>query len=197
MRDPIFKYVFKDFESLPEVMRNHYILRPYSHDVVTIAGKMDIEATGVMKYIAPIFKIFAILAPIGSDVPVTVYLRSDIDSNKFHFDRQFHYPNHVCYFRSYMQPIKDNVVMETMFMGVSWCATYEVAGNKIFLRDYGFAWKLFGRAIPLPLNFLFGKVSMEKEAISPDTFRLYMQMKHPWFGKYIYMGEFKITDIKQ
>lgn len=197
--EPIFKSVFgKNWDSLPEVMRKHYILRPCSNDVVTIEGKMDITATGTMQYFAPIFKLFKILAPVGKNIPVTVYLRSDKDSSKFHFDRQFHYPDNQTYvFRSYMLPMKDNIVVETMFMGVGWRTAYETEGNKVYLRDRGFVWKIFGKIIPLPMSLLFGKVSMEKEALSDDTFNLYMEMAHPLFGKYIYAGNFKITDIKQ
>ena len=192
--EPIFKSVFGEkWDTLPPVMRQHYRNHPFSNDVVTVQGKMTIQSSGVLKFFLPLFKFFKVLAPHeGENIPVTVYLRSDPHSYAFHFDRTFYFPDKKPYhFRSYMLPIKNNIVVEFVFAGIGWCTAFISTGNKVILEYKGFVWKIFGLLIPLPLAFLFGKVHLEKEALSDNTFRLHMEMNH-WIGNYIYAGEFKI-----
>lgn len=194
-QQPIFKPVFGgDWEKLPIVMHKHYANRPYSYDVVTVSGKMNIDYSGLFNLLIPLFKLFKILVPYkGKDIPVTVNFRSNPNSSAFHFDRTFHIPGKKpYYFRSYMLPIKDNVVFEFMFLGIGWRIKYNYDGNKVTLKHDGYVWKLFGFHIPLPFNFILGKIHTEKEALSEDSFRLDMQITHPVFGKYIYEGKFKI-----
>lgn len=196
---PIFKPVFgNDWEKLPIVFKKHYMNRPYSHDVVTVEGKMNITSSGLMKYISPLFKLIKVLMPYqGKEIPAIVYLRSDSVSNAYHFDRTFYAPNKPPYsFKSFMLPIKDNIVVEFMFWGIGWRCAYLLKDNQVLLEHRGYVWKMFGFLIPLPISLLLGRVEMLKEAISDDTFRLDMVMIHPLIGKYIYSGELTITDIK-
>lgn len=192
---PIFKPVFgEDWERLPTVMHKHYANRAYTNDIVTVSGKMNIDYSGLFNVLMPLFKLFKVLVPYKEkNIPVTVNFRSNPNSSAFHFDRTFYIPDKKpYYFRSYMLPIKDNIVVEFMFLGIGWQTKYDYDGNKVILKHHGYVWKLFGWLIPLPFNFIFGRVHMEKEALSENSFRLNMQITHPIFGKYIYAGEFKI-----
>lgn len=197
---PIFKSVFGEkWEHLPPVMRKHYINRPYSKDVVTVEGKMDIDCSGIMTLLFPFFKLFKLLVPYkGKGIPVTVYFRSHPNSSAFYFDRTFYIPDKKPYhFRSYMLPIRDNIVVEVMRFGIGWRTIYSYDGKKIFLKHHGYVWKIFGFLIPLPLNFILGKVHTEKEATSENSFHMKMEITHPLFGKYTYGGQFTIINSQQ
>lgn len=196
--EPIFKSVFGDhWSDLPTVMKNHYLPRPHSHDAVTVKGQMDITATGIYKWFAPIFKILHILAPAEKNIPVMINLHSDSNSNGLHFDRTFYLANKKPYlFNSCMIPIKDNTVVEFIFMGIGWRTKFFYADNKVTLRHDGYVTRLFGKLIPLPITWLMGSVNLEKTALSEDEFSLHMRMSH-FLGEYTYQGMFRIVGTYQ
>ncbi len=197
--EPIFKQVFADhWATLPVVMQKHYLHHPYSKMVVTVKGQLDIKATGLFKILLPVCKLFHILVPYtGLDIPVTVYLRSQENSPALYFDRTFYVPEkNPCRFQSSMLPIKDNIVVEFIFMGIGWRTAYAVDGNKVMLKHSGYVMRLFGKLIPLPITFLLGQINVEKEALSDDEFSMRMTMSHMLFGEYSYSGKLKIVDVK-
>jgi Domain of unknown function (DUF4166) len=195
---PIFKYVFGEkWENLPLVMRNFYANRPDCKEVVMVEGKMDIGCSRMMRLLFPIFKFFKVLVPYqGKNIPVTINLCSNLNSSVLHFNRTFKFSDKkLYYFNSYMLPIKKNVVVEFVFLGLGWRTVYICKGNKVILKHNGYVWKLFGLLIPLPLSLLLGKIDIEKEAISDNLFHLKMKIAHLLFGEYWYSGEFKIIDL--
>ncbi len=191
---PIFQSVFgADWDKLPIVLRAHYANRPYSNDVVSVTGKMRIEATGVFRLLMPVFKIFKILVPYcGEDIPVRVDYRSDMQSRKFSYYRVFDIGGKSYQFQSYMLPQENNVVIEIMRFGLGWRMKYVYSDGKINMQFVGYIWKCFGVLVPLPFALLMGKVYLEEEAVTEDIFRMNMVMTHSLFGKYIYAGEFKL-----
>lgn len=196
---PIFKSVFaKQWESLPAVMHKHYANRGYTSDRVTVDGKVKIEISFFAKLISPFMRLTGALAPYaGNDVPVTVHFDSEKNSNVFCFNRIFNYPNRPPYhFRSRMIPAGGNEVIEYMPVAICWHAAYSFDGQKIVMTHLGYKIKAFGRMFSLPLELILGKGYAEEQAISNDSFRMYMDIRHPLFGKvYAYSGEFKITEV--
>ena len=196
---PIFMSVFgKQWKSLPAVMHKHYANRGYSSDRVTVDGKMKIEVSLFAKVISPFMRLTGALAPYaGENVPVTVHFDSEQNSNAFCFNRIFHYPNKPPYhFRSRMIPAGGNEVIEYMPAGIGWHAAYSFDGQKIVMKHLGYKIKAFGRMLSLPLEMVLGRGYAEEEAMSDDSFRMYMDIRHPLFGKvYAYSGEFKITEV--
>ena len=77
-KQPIFKSIFgSSWNKLPIVMQKHYANRPYSNDVVTVKGKMDIEFNWFGKLCAPLFRIFGTLIPYqGKNIETTVHYKS-------------------------------------------------------------------------------------------------------------------------
>lgn len=195
MKEPIFKPVFgNNWEVLPLVFRKHYANRPYSNDVVTAKGKMNIKYSFLAKLMLPLFKLLKTLVPYqGENIPTTVYFRSDMDSARFHYDRQFDFPGKPAYyFRSYMVQIKDNIVVEFMRFGIGWRTRFTSEGNKVILNHAGYVWRLFGFIIPLPISLIIGTGYAEEEALSETEFKMKMEITHPLFGKvFEYSGEFK------
>lgn len=196
---PIFKSVFgNQWDSLPAVMHKHYANRMYSSDRTTVDGLMKVEALLFTKFLSLLMRLTGALAPYaGEDIPVTVHFDSQQDSNAFCFNRIFHYLNKQPYhFRSRMYPIGGNEIIEYMPTGIGWHAAYSFDGQKVLIKHLGYKVKVFGRTFTLPIEFLLGRGYAEEEATSDNSFRMYMDIRHPLFGKvYSYSGEFKITEV--
>jgi len=196
---PIFKSVFgHQWQSLPSVMHKHYANRPYSNDVVTVEGKMQVEVSRFARLLSPLLRLAGALVPYaGKDIPVTVRFCSESDSNVFCFDRIFYFHGRAPYhFRSRMVPVKGGEVIEFMRIGIGWKARYRYDGRKVILEHRGYVVKFLGILLRLPLELLMGSGYAEEEAMSDDRFRMYMDIRHFLFGKvYAYMGVFTVTGM--
>lgn len=179
-------------------MHKHYANRPHSKDVVTVEGVMKVEVPIFAKLLTPLFRLAGALVPYaGENVPVTVHFRSEPDSAAYCFDRIFHFPGKQPYhFRSRMVPVGGNEVVEFMPIGIGWNASYHYDGHKVLIEHRGYKAKLFGKLVRLPLELLMGRGYAEEEAIGDDRFRMYMDIRHPLFGKvYAYSGEFIVKEV--
>jgi len=197
-KEPIFKSVFADkWNSLPIVMKKHYANRPYSNDVVSVEGKMDISYSKLVKLFTPLLRITGILVPYkGKDVPVHVHFGSNPKTNEFRFDRIFYFPDKEPYhFRSSMLQIgrNHNDIVEVMNFGIGWKTAYKFEDNKVILEHKGYILKISSKYIRLPVTFLIGKGSAIEEAVSDNVFKMSMELRHPILGKlFEYKGTFRI-----
>ncbi len=193
---PIFQSVFgAQWPSLPPVMHRHYSNRPYCDDVVITVGKMDVEFGWLVRLLSPFLRIFGALVPHqGNDIPVTVYFKSEPDSAAFCLERIFNFENIKPYiFLSKMVQTKDDVIIEFMKFGIGWKHRCYYNGKKVILEHRGYVWKILGTIIPIPLTLFLGKTYAEETAINNNSFRMKMNIVHPWFGKiYEYRGVFEI-----
>jgi hypothetical protein len=196
--EPFYLSVFgAQWENLPPALRKRYANKPYSNDVITVTGKLNINYSRLMTVILPLLKLCGALVPYKSnDVPVTVSFCSQPDSATLHFDRTFYFPGKEPYaFHSSIEQIKTNDVVEFMRFGFAWRALYSFDGSKIVMQHHGYVWKLFGKYISLPLSLLMGKCYAEEEALSENSFRMLMRLTHPLFGNmFEYAGEFTLVE---
>lgn len=193
---PIFREIFGDsWEQLPVVMQKHYAVRPNSGDVVTVKGHLDIKISPLVSVMARLTGM--LLAYSGDDVPVTVVFRSGEGSSAFHFERTFHFPDRGdVMFRSSMEHVKDNILVEFMRFGIGWKLAYEWDGQKVILAHRGYVWRIFGGMIPVPLELIIGRGHAEEMPLSDDSFSMWTHSKHPLFGDtFGYAGEFKVTEV--
>ena len=194
---PIFQSIFNaDWQNLPPVMHKHYANRPYSDDVVTVSGKMDVEFGWLVRLMSPLLRVFGALVPYqGNNIPVTVHFRSRHDSNLYCLDRTFNFPNKEPYvFFSKLTPINIDIVVELMKYGIGWKHRFYWNGEKVILEHRGYVWKLSGMTVPVPLGLILGKGYAEEEAIDDNNFRMKMNITHSVFGKmYEYRGFFAIV----
>lgn len=197
-QDPIFKSVFAaQWETLPAVMHKHYANRPFSHDVGTVEGKMDVEFGWLVKLLSPMLRLVGALVPYqGKDIPVTVSFRSEPDSNRFCLDRTFHLPHKSPYvFFSRLVPIEKDIIVEWMKYGIGWKHRFYYQDEKVILEHVGYVWNLLGKMLPIPLGLLLGRGYAEEQALDENRFRMKMNIIHPLFGKmYEYRGVFKVID---
>jgi predicted DCC family thiol-disulfide oxidoreductase YuxK len=194
---PIFKSIFgKAWDELPPVMRKHYANRPYTEDLVTVEGNLDVMCGGPIRILRSLFLLLRLIPPYNeNNVPVTVNFESVKDTREFQFNRTFHFTNSKPYrFRSRLIQVEGNEVIEIMRFGVGWRMNYLWQDGKVILKHRGYAMKLFGRFIPLPLTAILGEGYAEEVAVDDETFNMFVEIRHPWWGKiYGYKGQFKIT----
>jgi len=197
-KEPIFKSVFADkWDSLPAVMKKHYANLPYSNDVTSIEGKMDISYSKLVQLFSPLLRMTGILVPYkGTDIPVNVHFGSNPETKEFRFDRIFYFPNRKPYhFRSSMIQIgkNHNDIVEVMNFGLTWKTAYKFEDDRVILEHKGYMLKIFDKYINLPITFLLGKGSAVEEAISDDCFKMRMELNHPILGiLFEYKGTFRI-----
>lgn len=199
-RSPIFQSIFgEQWQNLPPVMQKHYANRPYSSDVVTVESNMKVEISPFMRLFSPLLRMTGALVPYaGDNIPVTVHFRSSLNNDTYGFDRIFHFPGKPPYrFLSHMNPVGNGEVIEFMRIGIGWRAKYSYDGRKVLMQHRGYAIKLFGKPVRLPLEWILGSGYAEEEALSDTRFRMYMDIHHRLMGKmYGYSGEFTVTEIK-
>ena len=199
MTAPIFADVFADqWDNLPPVMKAHYANRPFSHDRVTVEGRLDVHIHPLMKPFAPLMAALGLLAPwAGEDVPCTVQFLSQADGNAFIFNRQFRFPGRKSYpFRSELVAKGPHDVVEYMRCGIGWRCGYSFDGGRVVLAHKGYVVRLFGRDVPLPgAGLIVGRGEAFEEATSDASFSMFMALNHPLFGRlYSYGGTFTVTE---
>lgn len=197
MSDPVFKSIFgAAWDGMPRVFRRHYANRPYSDDIATVEGVMDISCAGPVKWLAPLFALARTIPPYEEKgVKVTVHFRSHPRTGFFYFERIFHFKGRKPYrFRSTMIPVGGNEIVEATGPGAGWRCAFGSAGDRIIMRHKGFAAHVMGRTFPVPLAWLLGEGHAEEIAVDDDTFDMFMHLTHPRFGKiYEYKGRFRMV----
>lgn len=194
--EPTFKAIFgKDWDALPLVMKKHYANRPFTSDKTHVEGQLNVICKPPLIWLAPLLRLLGQVPPFNeNNVPVSVHFQSDENSKAFHFNRIFRFKNHPPYsFRSRMEQVKGNEVIEVMRFGIGWRMKYDWDGEKVILSHRGYSWSIFGKLIPVPLTFLLGEGYAEEVAIDNDNFEMITHITHPLWGKiYQYNGRFKI-----
>lgn len=194
---PLFADVFgKDWQTLSPVMQKRFSNRAYSNDRVLINGTMTIRSARWMRFIKPLLKLSgALIQQDGENIPVVVKFRSEPNSAKYFFDREFNF-NQPVRFNSYMMNIKNNSMVEFMRFNVGWRAKFSVKNGCVMMSHDGYVLRIFNMLIPIPISLFLGKCNAVECPISDDTFSMEMSLNHFLFGKiYEYKGTFKIIEI--
>lgn len=198
--EPTFKSVFGEaWDDLPPVMHKHYANHPYTDDITTVEGILDVMCAGPIKLFAPLFWLMGGVPPHNEkNVPVTVHFESNKESKEFRFNRVFHFKQRGAYsFQSRMIQTTGNEIIEIMRFGLGWRMNYCWEDNCVKLKHKGYVLTLFGHFIPVPLTFLLGAGNAEETAVDDNSFDMHVEITHPWWGKiYEYKGRFNIKENK-
>ncbi len=196
--EPTFKAIFGDaWQHMPAVMHKHYANRPYSAESYRVEGKLTVFAHPILRCFAPILRLLGgVPAYNAEDVSVTVDFNSDPKSNAFHFYRIFEFRGQRPYiFHSKMVPVKNNELVEVMKFRLGWRVAFNWVDGKVILNHRGYCLCVFGKFIPLPINWLIGIAYAEEEPINETMFKMSVEIKHPLFGSvYGYHGEFAVAE---
>lgn len=196
---PLFaKVLGDDWQKLSPFMKKRFGNRPYTDDMVVVNGVMTIKRSRWMRLMKPLLTMSgALIQEDGENIPVIVKFRSERNSSKYWFDREFKLSKPI-HFKSYMMNIKDNIMVEFMRFNMGWRAKFSVDGDRVLMSHHGYVFRFFNVLIPMPMGLLLGKCNVVERQISDDTFSMDAALNHFLFGKiYEYKGIFKITEEKK
>ena len=149
-----------------------------------------------MRFLKPFLKLTgALVQEDGENIPVIVTYKSQPNTSKYWFEREFIFDKPVR-FNSYMMNIKDNIVVEFMRFNMGWRAKLSVVDDSVVMAHYGFVFRFFSILIPIPISLFLGRCDVVERPISDDTFSMEMSLTHFLLGEiYQYKGVFKIIKI--
>ena len=185
-----------DWDSLGSIIRHHYFLNPESNDYVCVSGEMlEIHHSVAAKLLIPFGLLFGAVVPYkGKDIPVDVHYTSNPNNSNLYWDRVFKFRRGDFHFKSYMEPVKENEVIEFVRFGVGIRLKVTVEGGALIFRDVGYIWRVIGFDIPIPGQWLMGKVYVEERPIDDEFFSMKMTLKHPLLGVlFTYSGRFELN----
>jgi len=195
---PIFAPIFgADWPHLPPVFHKHYANRPYTHDVVTVNGHLDVYCARPLRLMGWALRLTGGFPPYTeSQVPVTVHFRSDPHTKRYHFERIFNFKGRRPYhFHSYMEQTQASEVVEITRNRLGWHAQYGWNNGNVVLQHKAFVLRVLGYTIRLPLEILLGQVIATETATSDSAFDMSMEIRHPRWGLvYSYKGHFEVQD---
>jgi len=195
--EPIFQSVFgESWARIAPVIRKRYANRPYTDDKIVVEGALDITCAGSIRFLAPLFWVLRTVPPINEKrVPVSVEFDSDRYNKELHFNRVFQFRHRRPYIlKSRMSQVKANEIVEVLNFGICWLGRCSWQEGRVVMEHKGYALKLLGHSVPLPITCVLGRVESEEIPVGTDTFHTRVTIKHPWFGVvYEYKGLFKIT----
>lgn len=193
---PIFQDVFGDsWADLPPVMKDHYAVRAGTADRVRVDGHLDVRISWPVSIMARLTGM--LLAYSGDNVPVSVVFTSGAGTKGLQFDRTFGFPDRGdVKFRSRMEHIGGNELVEYIGFGVGWKMAYSWEGDRVILAHRGYVLRIFGVMVPVPLALIMGRGRAEEVPISDTEFSMWTHSRHPLFGDmFAYSGKFKVTEV--
>jgi hypothetical protein len=197
MNKSIFQIVLKEnWDNLGDVIKRHYFLKPFSNDHICVSGTMsEIYHSPLAKLFIPFGVLFGAVVPYkGRNIPIDVNYNSSTNNTNLYWDRVFKFSdNHHFHFKSHMEHVQDNEVIEFVRFGVGMRLKVTAEDGAIVFRDNGYIWRLFNIDIPIPVGLIFGSAYVEERPIDNNNFSMKMIMKHPLFGiMFRYNGQFKL-----
>lgn len=193
----VFKIVLQDdWSHLGKIIQQHYFLKPKSNDYICVTGEMqEVSHSLLAKLLIPIGLVFGALVPYkGSNVPIDVHYNSKPEDSNIYWDRVFKFSRGDFHFRSYMEPVKRNEVIEFVRFGVGTRLAVTVEEGALIFRDIGYVWRIFGFDLPIPGRWLMGRVYVEERPVDEHNFSMKMTLIHPLFGLlFKYRGHFKLA----
>lgn len=184
-----------DWNNLGEIIQKHYSLRPKSNDYICVSGEMiEIKHSLVAKLLIPFGMIFGAIVPFqGRNIPIDVHYNSSPNNSNIYWDRDFKFKRGSFHFKSYMEPVKQNEVIEFVRFGMGIRLSVTVEDKALIFRDIDYIWRIFGRDLSIPGKWLMGKVYVEERPIDEHSFSMEMTLTHPVVGTmFKYSGEFEI-----
>ena len=194
---PVFHLVLgDDWDDLGSVIRDHYFLKPKSKNYICVSGEMsEIQHSWAAKLLIPVGLLFGAIVPYkGKCIPVDVHYNSNPNNSNIYWDRIFKFKRGNFHFKSHMELVKKNEVIEFVRFGMGIRLNVTVEKGALIFRSIGYIWRFLGFDIPIPGKWLMGKVYVEERPINDTNFSMKMTLQHPFLGElFTYKGQFKLN----
>ena len=190
------------WESLGEVVRRHYDLSPGSASNMLIEGEMrEVYHSNIAKLFLLPGRLFGALVPYrGRHIPTQVRNWTASDNHKAMFwHRTLYFPNHApVIFRSRMEHIKDDEIIEFVRFGMGIRMRLSVKHEALVYESLGYVWQLGAFSLPIPGWANLGDAVIVERPLSDKTFDIDFNIHHPLFGRtFSYAGSFSIKATDQ
>lgn len=186
-----------DWNKLGSIIRQHYFLKPNSTDYICVTGEMsEIYHSMAGKLLIPFGMIFGALVPYkGRNIPIDVHYKASVDNANIYWDRVFKFDRGDYHFKSHMEPVKENEVIEFVRFGMGIRLKVTEENSALIFRDVGYIWRLFGYDLAIPGRWLMGKIYVEERPLDDQSFSMNMSLSHPLLGElFRYSGVFELKD---
>lgn len=195
-KPPVFQTILGDeWDSLGDIIRRHYFLQPNSSDYVCVPGEMsEIHHSLIAKPLIPFGLLFGAIVPYkGKNIAIDVHYSASPENSNIYWDRVFKFKRGNYHFKSHMEPIRKNEVIEFVRYGIGIRLKVSVENSALVFRDIGYLWRVFDIEIPIPGRWIMGSVYVEERPVDETRFSMKMTLNHPIFGTlFRYNGEFKL-----
>jgi hypothetical protein len=194
---PIRQALGSRWPELNAALRRHYDLPPHTDTRLEVEGTMDIDVSPVAKIFLLAGRLFGALVPHeGRNVPVTVRNWSQAESSAMFWHRTFRYPGkEPVIFRSRMEYVGDNEIVEYVKYGLGIRMGMSVEGDALRFDSRGYRWNLGPLKLPIPDWLMLGRAVIREVPVSEQTFKVEFEINHPLWGRtFGYSGLFTFSD---
>jgi len=155
----------------------------------------EVKHSLVAKLLIPFGLLFGAVVPFqGRNIPIDVHYNSNSGNSNIYWDRDFKFQRGSFHFKSFMEPVKQNEVIEFVRFGIGIRLRVTVEDKALVFRDIAYVWRIFGYDLPIPGRWLMGEVYVEERPIDDQSFSMKMTLTHPLAGTlFKYSGEFELN----
>lgn len=199
-QQPVIKKALnRDWDKLADVVKLHYNIVPGESSTIVISGVMEeVYHSPVAKLFLLPGRIFGALVPYkGKNISTEVRNWTSIENTSAMFWRRtLNFPDKKpVIFRSRMEHIKDNEIIEYVRYGMGLRMKMSVKDTALVFKSIGYVWKIGSIKIPIPTWVILGNAEIIEKAVSDDAFFIDFTMVHPLFGRtFSYSGHFSIVE---
>ena len=199
-QQPVIKKALnRDWDKLADVVKLHYNIVPGESSTIVISGVMEeVYHSPVAKLFLLPGRIFGALVPYkGKNISTEVRNWTSIENTSAMFWRRtLNFPDKKpVIFRSRMEHIKDNEIIEYVRYGMGIRMKMSVKDTALVFKSIGYVWKIGSIKIPIPTWAILGDAEIIEKAVSDDAFFIDFTMVHPLFGRtFSYSGHFSIVE---
>ncbi|MDO9518694.1 MAG: DUF4166 domain-containing protein [Pseudohongiella sp.] len=200
--EPIIKKALGEgWYQLPEILQRNFDLQPGRDGVIRLRGTMyEIWHSRMARVFIYLARLTGALVPYeGRDIPIEIEMRTRADDPKYmHWRRVHQFPEHPdVVFETRMEYVSDNRIVEKVHLGMGLCMKVSAEGDVLKFRSPCYMWSIFGRRVHIPCWLLLGSGEITERAVGPDSFEMFFEIHHPWFGPtYRYNGIFRIEQAE-
>jgi hypothetical protein len=194
------KALGEKWNKLDTIIKLHYDLKPGCDTELHLRGAMcEVYHSKIGKLFLLPGRIFGALVPYkGRKIPTEVKnWTSKENQQAMYWHRRLFFPNkEPVIFRSRMEHIQDNEIIEYVNYGMGIRLRTYTQNKSLHFQSLGYIWKVGPITLPIPNWATLGEAEIVEKAISDRELYVDFNMIHPLFGKtFSYSGSFIIDKI--
>lgn len=199
-QEPIVKSALGDqWQQLPEILQDNFNLQPGRDGFIRLSGTMyEIWHSRIASVFVCLGRLVGALVPYqGRNIPIEIEMRTYADDPQYmHWRRVHQFPGHPnVRFQTRMAYVEGRRIVEQVRLGLGICMEVSLEAGELKFRSPCYLWNLRVLKLHIPCWLLLGYGQITERQVSDDTFEMFFELNHPWFGQmYRYNGIFRIEE---